>query len=221
MSEVEGVKEGEVKNMEKPVITDQEKKGQKEEGKTEEQAPVSGGKSVFGLNANAAPFKMFGSGNAAPVFGKASSMGGPSSTGPSIFGKPSSLAPAIGEPSKAEEAPKNSGAFLDLKPPGSGSSTPLLFGSSTKITLPTPSKDKLPNPFASFQSQPFGSNPFGSSAAGAANLPFGGANSKKRALDSDKNVQSSAPKLAKVEEEKSEISTEKIDSADSKPESES
>jgi len=51
---------------------------------------------------------------------------------------------------------KSSGAFLDhLKPPGTGLSSPLVFGSSSNIQLPTPSKNPTDtlsnNPFNAFE----------------------------------------------------------------------
>ena len=165
-------------------------------------------KSLLGLNTSAAPFKMFGSGNAAPTFGTASSSiaTGTAGTG---FGKPSNLSADVLSPfgkqiKKSEETPSNSGAFLNLKPPGSGASTSFVFGTSSNIKLPTPSKDPLPvgqQLFSSFKPQPFGTNPFASSQTTAS--PFGGIASKKRALDSDQNIADSTSKLAKVEEDSS------------------
>mmetsp|Transcript_13567 Transcript_13567/g.19410 ORF Transcript_13567/g.19410 Transcript_13567/m.19410 type:complete len:296 (+) Transcript_13567:5374-6261(+) len=52
-----------------------------------------------------------------------------------------------------------SGTFLNLQPPGSGQSKPLVFGSSAKIQLPTPSK-KLPITQLSFEGLKPGQNPF-------------------------------------------------------------
>ena len=165
-------------------------------------------KSLLGLNTCAAPFKMFGSGNSAPTFGTASSSiaTGTAGTG---FGKPSNLSADVPSPfgtqiKKSEETPSSSGAFLNLKPPGSGASTSFVFGTSSNIKLPTPSKDPLPvgqQPFSSFKPQPFGTNPFASSQTTAS--PFGGIASKKRALDSDQNIADSTSKLAKVEEDSS------------------
>ena len=165
-------------------------------------------KSLLGLNTSAAPFKMFGSGNAAPTFGTASSSiaTGTAGTG---FGKPSNLSADVLSPfgtqiKKSEETPSSSGAFLNLKPPGSGASTSFVFGTSSNIKLPTPSKDPLPvgqQLFSSFKPQPFGTNPFASSQTTAS--PFGGIASKKRALDSDQNIADSTSKLAKVEEDSS------------------
>ncbi len=68
------------------------------------------------------------------------------------------------------------GTFLNLKPPGSGQTGPIIFGSTSKIQLPTPSKSNpvgVPPPFSS---------PFGSAAV------FGGINpnpTKKTSLEVD------------------------------------
>ena len=83
--------------------------------------------------------KAFGSGST-PIFGKTSSSG--SSTG---------------------------GAFLNLQPPGTGQSKPFVFGSSSNITLPTPSKIPLNaassgQAFSAFQSKAFGGNPASTAA---------------------------------------------------------
>jgi len=48
-----------------------------------------------------------------------------------------------------------SGAFLNLKPPGSGQSKPLVFGKSANIILPTPSKTSNTS-LDSMKQQPFG-----------------------------------------------------------------
>ena len=130
---------------------------------------------------------------------------------------------------KKETSESTSGAFLDLKPPGSGQSTNLFFGSSTKIQLPTPSKNtaqsaklifgssaniQLPTPsqntaftaafgsFGSSTSTPVGTSIFGSSLQ-----------TKKRPLEisnSSMEIESST-KMNKVEsgneskDEKSEV----------------
>ena len=192
-----------------------------------------------GLSASAPPFKMFGSGTGAPMFGSASS----SATAVPAFGTSSSATavPAFGTSSSATAAPgfgtssspsfgaaapgfgrqlsdsassSSSSAFLNLKPPGSGSGAPLIFGTSTNIQLPTPSKDPLPvgqSPFGTFQSMPFGTNPFASAPAPAATpSPFGFAGTKKRALEEpeEKEQEDTSTKLARVEEETSAPGTE-------------
>jgi len=107
-------------------------------------------------------------------------------------------------------APKSGSAFLNLKPPGSGQSTPLIFGSSASIKLPTPSKDPLPGAQQQFTS--FGTNIFGSSstfgtASNSNPLPsalFGSAPAKKRQLEVDEKEEDSSAqvsKVAKVEKE--------------------
>ncbi len=105
---------------------------------------------------------------------------------------------------------KSGSAFLNLKPPGSGQSKPLIFGSSASIKLPTPSKDPLPGAQQQFTS--FGSNIFGSSstfgtASNSNPLPsalFGSAPAKKRQLEVDEKEEDSTAqvnKVAKVEKE--------------------
>lgn len=99
------------------------------------------------------------------------------------------------------------GAFLNLKPPGSStSSAPLTFGSSSSIKLPTPAKTVL-TPSSSFGSA-FGSAAASSAApvptnnsifaAGSANaVSIFGDKNKKRPLEEEKDLSSS--KQARVE----------------------
>ncbi len=131
-----------------------------------------------------------------------------SKTTSSGFGMPPSSEPKQAPPAfdKLAEIPKSSssgGTFLDLKPPGA-SNTPLIFGSSPNIKLPTPSKDALPvgqQPFGTFKSNPFGS--FGTAPASLAATPslFGAIASKKRPLDSNDLSEDSSSKLPKVDED--------------------
>lgn len=158
----------------------------------EQEPPQKQTKTVFGssLNPAAEPFKLFGSGSSAPVFGQGSSV--------PMFGSSSTSAPATG-----------SGAFLNLKPPGSGPAAPLTFGSSPNITIPTPSKDPLPvesQPFSAFRATSF---PFGAPTTSQAQaIPLFGSSSntgKKRSLDTDETQtaeNTTSTKLARVEEEK-------------------
>jgi len=105
-----------------------------------------------------------------------------------------------------------SGAFLNLKPPGSGQSKLLVFGKSSNIILPTPSKTSTPSldsmkqqPFGAFGVQPQdGNTSFNSSALGAfpcsvnPKISFDGVVSKKRTHQDDVEEVSST-KLARVE----------------------
>jgi nucleoprotein TPR len=204
---IEDKKESEVTNTAKmpaePEPNIEEAKAQ--EASTSKVASAPAPKSVFGINPTAKPFMMFGSGNTAPTFGKPSSSLGTISTGfgKSLSSEPKESTATFGAQPKTFESSSSGSAFLNLKPPGSGSSTPLIFGTSSNIKLPTPSKDPLPigqQPFAAFKAQPFGTNPFGSASATTAASPFGGIASKKRSLDSDEKDEDSSSKLAKVEE---------------------
>jgi hypothetical protein len=168
-------------------------------------APKSGQNTVFGMSANAAPFQMFGSGAKAPTFGTPTSNSfGLAGAAVGTFAKqpsqPAESAPSFGAPVNQASSSSSStgGTFLNLKPPGSGfgSSAPLVFGSSSNITLPTPSVDKGQQAFSSFQGTPFGSNPFAPGPASASPFGFGG--TKKRPLETEQD--SSSQKLAKIEE---------------------
>lgn len=110
-------------------------------------------------------------------FGSGKPMTFSSFSGLNATAKP--FAPSFGDKNTESSNQSTSGsAFLNLKPPGSGQSAPLIFGASTKIQLPTPSK-----PSNATQAGIFGSaNPFGSTTT------FGGSftqQSKKRSLEVD------------------------------------
>lgn len=122
-----------------------------------------------------------------PKFFGASTGGGAAGT-PPVFG--GSLG-GITSPLKT-----GSGAFLNLQPPGSLSSTPgkFVFGKSANITLTVPSSAPMvaQNNFASFgQTAKFGSSPFGGGGFGGGTPAFGttsfggGDASKKKMLGSD------------------------------------
>ena len=190
------------------------------------QTAPSGQKAVFGLSSNAAPFKMFGGGAKAPTFGTpASNSFGLAGAAVGTFGKqasqPAESAPTFGESVNQASSSSTGGTFLNLKPPGSGfgSSAPLVFGSSSNITLPTPSMDKGQNAFSAFQGTPFGSNPFAPGPASASLFGFSG--TKKRSLETEQD--SSSQKLAKVEEitVQADKKAEESKPVEAKPESES
>jgi hypothetical protein len=123
-------------------------------------------KGVFGSGTSSL---VFGSGKT-PVFG----------SGLSASAKP--FTATFGGSSGKVDSASGAGAFLNLKPPGS-SAAKLVFGSSTNIQLPTPSK--IPSTPSIF------GNPFGSSNV------FG---TKKRALepDDDSNKDASSKKHIRV-----------------------
>eukprot|EP00980_Cylindrotheca_fusiformis_P003330 scaffold746_cov123-Cylindrotheca_fusiformis.AAC.18 len=93
---------------------------------------------------------IFGSGTTKDsAVGQASGFGGGatfgSTAGQSFFAKKTEASPA--------STPAFGGAFLNIKPPGSSSATqPFVFGSSSSITLPTPSFSQQSNIFNAFSS---------------------------------------------------------------------
>jgi hypothetical protein len=94
--------------------------------------------------------RAFGSGTAKPfVFGQSSGFGGGGTFG-------SSAAPTLlGKKPEASSASTSAfgGAFLDMKPPGNLTAPPLFsFGSSSSITLPTPSNPPQTDVFNAFSS---------------------------------------------------------------------
>jgi hypothetical protein len=156
------------------------------------------------LNPAAKPFMLFGSGKDVPTFGQPKNPPEAFGTG-NMFSKEPNQPESSSETKKEPSESSNSGgAFLNLKPPGSGSGTPLIFGSSN-IKLPTPSKDPLPlgqQPFGTFKAQPFGSSLFAPVSKAPAAALFGSISSKKRSLDTNEDEENaSASKLTKVEEE--------------------
>lgn len=187
---------GDLRSTEEEENVDKVEEETKEESKEEndQEHPNKPSKTVLGssLNPAAAPFKLFGSGSSAPVFGQGTS------------------ASLLGSSSTGTTSATRGGAFLNLKPPGSGPAVPLTFGSSPNITIPTPSKDPLPvesQPFAAFKG---GSFPFGApttSQPQATSLFDSSSNTgKKRSLETDdtQEAENASTKLARVEEEKSE-----------------
>lgn len=129
------------------------------------------------LNPSAEPFKLFGSVSSAPSFGGS----------PPIFGSASSSsAPVFGVSSTTA-----GGAFLNLKPPGSGPAPVLTFGSSPNITIPTPSKDVLSGVNQPFKGTSVGSFPFGSSTISQTppSSIFGSASDMKTTFREDKLAQ--------------------------------
>lgn len=158
------------------------------EGNDEQEPPKQQSKTVLGssLNPAAEPFKLFGSGSSVPVFGQGN------------------FVPLSGSSSGSA---KTGGAFLNLKPPGSGPIAPLTFGSSPNITIPTPSKDPLPvesQPFTAFKGTSF---PFGgpTTSQPQGNTLFGSSSNtgKKRSLETGDTqaAENVSTKLARVEEE--------------------
>jgi len=126
---------------------------------------------------------IFGAGKA-PVFGSGLSVSAKSFT-PSSFGNPTT--------SFGSSDGSTSGAFLNLKPPGSGQSAPI-FGSSTKIQLPTPSTPSNNPSTPSLFGASFGSTSvFGSSFSQP---------TKKRALEtgSETNQEESSNKMTRIED---------------------
>lgn len=143
--------------------------------------PVAALQSIFGSGTTTA----FGSGKTPPsAFG--SNMNADAKPFTPSFGGASSFG-------SVASANTEGGTFLNLKPPGSGQTGPLIFGSTSKIQLPTPSKSSpvgVPSAFAS---------PFGSAAV------FGGMNSnptKKRSLevDTDASKDESSTKVTRVDD---------------------
>lgn len=129
----------------------------------------------------------------------------PSFFGASAFSGAAATPPAFaGATANSSEEPKvqgslkasSSGAFLNLQPPGSVSSTPgkFVFGKSANITLTVPSSSPMSaqKGFAAFgQTAKFGTTPFGAGGFGGGTTafgttPFGGGDaSKKRPLGSN------------------------------------
>lgn len=116
------------------------------------------------------------------------------------------------DPKISTSFPSGGGAFLNLQPPGSGQAKPLVFGSSTNIKLPTPSKmSVIPQPFGAFgQPKPSTGNQVSLFA------PTTTAANKKRGHQDEDNEKST--KVARVDvtteeskEGKGEISADKKD----------
>ena len=145
-------------------------------------------------NSKPNPFATFGSGK--PItFG---SFGGLNAAA-----KPFAPAFASGGAKPVGSNQEGSSAFLNLKPPGKGQSAPLIFGSSSNIKLPTPSKNA--NVPGQQDSNLFGNVGFGSSSKPfGSNVAFGGGftqPSKKRSLEPDEGAidEESAKKQTRIE----------------------
>jgi len=129
---------------------------------------------------------VFGSGQT-PAFGSGLNPGAKSFA----FGSGSGF--GISKSDTSSSTTSGSGAFLNLKPPGPGQSTPLVFGSSTNIQLPTPSKTPV------FDASPFGTggaSPFGTFGTVASNT------TKKRGREpetEDAAADSVSSKMTRVE----------------------
>ncbi len=151
-------------------------------------------------------------------------VGNVSTTESQLSAKANPFQPLSSKTPAAAKKSEPQSAFLDLKPPGSGGTTPLIFGSSSNITLPMPSK--LPvgkKPIDSFESKPFGTNPFAPTTKQQSSSLFGGTIVKKRQLETGEEEQSAPAKLARVDEESSSGANNTKESTDTEkqPESES
>ena len=179
-NETEEVEECKVENDEHEDKVEDEAKDidnqveQNDEEMLSEDAPVA---SETGLAS------VFGSGSST-IFGSSSTM--------NVNAKP--FTPSFGGLGKNSSTSTESGAFLNLKPPGSGQATPFVFGSSSKIQLPTPSKTPpVPPSFGT----PFGSTPlFGNNTTAA---------TKKRSLETDENHEESSKKVSRTDDEEKDI----------------
>jgi hypothetical protein len=158
---LEPTKETDQENEPDAVNADTEK-GPEESGENQESESGTSNSFVFSrtvTNPFASSFPSGGIQAGATIFGQSSSVVAPQ---PSSFG--SSVVPPSDE--TASNDASTGGAFLDIKPPGSSATPPVFtFGSSSKITLPTPSLPPPANPFGTFgATTSFGS--FGAPAGG-------------------------------------------------------
>jgi len=189
--------------------------------------PVSTPKPVFGSSATlATPPMTFG------VSAAKSMQSEPNCPKPSFFGASASTPPAFGgaaaptstfgggaKPPGELKSGGNSGAFLNLMPPGKLGATPgkFVFGKSANITLTVPSSSPMTAPpksnFGSFgqTAAKFGTTPFGGgfgggTAAAFGTSPFGGGDeSKKRPLSSASAEVGGEPDAKQSRKEEGEI----------------
>jgi len=127
-----------------------------------------------------------------------------------LSGKATALQSNSKEKSLSSTPKEGNGVFLNLQPPGSGQSNPI-FGGSSKIILPTPSK----SPLAGVVQQPFGV--FGAAIPKQVNVAsIDGVTNKKRPPEDDAHEERSQKLARVVEEDETHTKNEEDDAKDSK-----
>jgi len=182
-------------------------------------------KMVFGSSATLTTPPAFGVPNSKPMQSEPDcpkpSFFGAASPTPSAFGGAAAQTFGGATPAKTAEESKsggNSGAFLDLTPPGKIGGAPgkFVFGKSANITLAVPSGSPMTaapkSNFTSFgqTAAKFGSTPFGGGFGGAAAAfgasPFGGGDtSKKRPLANAAEESGGEPEAKQSRTEEGEV----------------